>query len=317
MIPKRYNLDSLFRAIKKPQKFVDEVNRLKFYLKYRTYGDDFIMEDWDNLIILDACRYDAFRRRNFIEGSLEYRISKGSTSWPFMKGNYAGKTLHDTVYVTGNLHTPKLENDIFHALIPVKVEPISEGGYTGFPDESYAVLPETVTKEAVAASKQYPNKRLITHYMQPHIAYLGETGREIYNKLIKIKDELPYELSKDDRGGVAHILPRQIMNNGIVDISEEMLWQAYLENLDIVLEHVDTLVDELDGKTVITADHGELIGEKNSYGHLNILCEELRKVPWHVIDRNDRREIIAEAPETRQELDEDEIKEQLRVLGYA
>ena len=34
-------------------------------------------EDWDNLVILDACRYDMFKKLNTINGKLEYKISIG------------------------------------------------------------------------------------------------------------------------------------------------------------------------------------------------------------------------------------------------
>jgi arylsulfatase A-like enzyme len=35
----------------------------------------------------------------------------------------------------------------------------------------------------------------------------------------------------------------------------------------IVLTHVAKLVDHLQGKIVVTSDHGELLGEKNEYYH--------------------------------------------------
>jgi len=41
-----------------------------------------------------------------------------------------------------------------------------------------------------------------------------------------------------------------------------MVWEAYNENLDIVLTEIEALLDELDGKSVITADHGNLVGER-------------------------------------------------------
>ncbi len=48
-------------------------------------------EPWDNLIILDACRYDVFeevfKKRN-MKGKLEYRISRGSWTVEFLLENF-------------------------------------------------------------------------------------------------------------------------------------------------------------------------------------------------------------------------------------
>jgi hypothetical protein len=41
-------------------------------------------EDWDNLIILDACRYDYFKRQHDFEGSVDRIVSPGKMSWEFM-----------------------------------------------------------------------------------------------------------------------------------------------------------------------------------------------------------------------------------------
>ncbi|MFW6130788.1 MAG: hypothetical protein ACOC56_06340 [Atribacterota bacterium] len=41
------------------------------------YGDYFLEEEWDNLIILDACRYDTFKKYNDISEDLEFRYSRG------------------------------------------------------------------------------------------------------------------------------------------------------------------------------------------------------------------------------------------------
>jgi hypothetical protein len=82
------------------------------------------------------------------------------------------------------------------------------------------------------------------------------------------------------------------------------------------------LIERLDGKTVITADHGNLVGERLSpvpvkgYGHPGYLRkDELVLVPWMELEYDSRREIVAESPaeDTAQpEVD----KEKLEALGY-
>lgn len=60
--------------------------------------------------------------------------------------------------------------------------------------------------------------------------------------------------------------------------------KAYEKNLEQVLEHVEELSNILEGKTVVTADHGDLLGENGLYGHPgNSNLKVLRKVPWDVI----------------------------------
>jgi len=44
-----------------------------------------MQRDWDNLIILDACRYDYFKEYNEISGDLEPVVSKASHSLQFME----------------------------------------------------------------------------------------------------------------------------------------------------------------------------------------------------------------------------------------
>jgi glucan phosphoethanolaminetransferase (alkaline phosphatase superfamily) len=68
------------------------------------------------------------------------------------------------------------------------------------------------------------------------------------------------------------------------EISREKILEGYKSNLARVMEFVDMLGEELNGKTIVTADHGELLGENDLYGHPgHSNLEILRKVPWHEI----------------------------------
>jgi len=62
------------------------------------------------------------------------------------------------------------------------------------------------------------------------------------------------------------------------------LRKAYLENLKLVLEHVAVLVDRVlkmnpGAKIIITANHGELLGEDGLFSH-GIDHPLIRIVPW-------------------------------------
>ena len=98
---------------------------------------------------------------------------------------------------------------------------------------------------------------------------------------------------------------------------------AYRKNLQLVLDEVDTLLDSLDGKTVVMADHGELLGESHltlplrKYGHpTGIRVPELVEVPWLVCDSDDRFWNVAEKPEGERTESIEEVESLLRDLGY-
>jgi hypothetical protein len=291
-----YTLDQIRAALKFPELIPSELNRQYTRWRmgpYNSGGIDIFEEEWDNLIILDACRYDAFAARSDLPGKLEYRTSRASTTRQFIRANFAEKTLHDIVYVSANEWYAKLKDEIdteIHAF-----EFVDRDALNGLTSR-----PQTATETALDAAERYPKKRLIIHYMQPHHPYLGEVGQRINHE-----------------GG----LMETVRKNGL---SRRTVVQAYCENLDLVLENVEPLLEELSGKTVVTADHGELLGDPERpipirrYSHpKDVYVEELVKVPWLIRDNGDRKEVIAEPP-TQEigEFDVDELRQRLENLGY-
>jgi len=101
------------------------------------------------------------------------------------------------------------------------------------------------------------------------------------------------------------------------------MMEVYKDDVDIALKYVNKLVSSIGGKSVVTADHGELVGERipplfaKEYDHHNELyCSQLRKVPWLTIDQGKRREISSENPIGIESVDTKTINENLRALGY-
>lgn len=277
----------------------------RFYRLIRRPGVLVMEEDWDNLIILDGCRYDTFENRNTLDGDLQVRQSRGSSSFEFIQENFQYGNHHDTVYVTANPHVEYVESGTFHDVINLMTE---------WDEEVETVPPETVADQALQAQKAYPNKRLIIHFMQPHYPFLGEKGRNIdhrgHNKSMKNPTL--------EGGNIWTQLKLGVSNNSVAEVKE-----AYIENLDIVLDVVDNLHPQLTGKTVVTADHGNLIGDIErpipirGYGHPEGLhIDELVRVPWLVIDADERPNIRPDTPEEQTELDDDMIKSRLQSLGY-
>jgi hypothetical protein len=277
------------------------LNRLYYTLRnpngYNSDGIDVFAEDWDNLLILDACRYDRFAEQSTLDGTLESRVSRASATREWVHANFTDRTLHDVVYVSANPNYRKVADEIgaeVHAYVDVWRDDTLVG------EENTIVPPETVTEHALDAAEQYPNKRLLVHYVQPHYPFIGPTGEEHFDPTATLK-----EVSQK------------------YDLTDGLLDRAYRENLDIVLDEAARLVEALDGKTVVSADHGELLGERLSplplraYGHPNgVYVEELVRVPWLVHVSGNRREIVAEAPTEREEVDDEALEEQLRNLGY-
>lgn len=65
------------------------------------------------------------------------------------------------------------------------------------------------------------------------------------------------------------------------EISDEELLEAYKKNYKRVLPSIRQICDVYHGQVLITADHGNHIGEKAIYGHPGFLASrELREVPF-------------------------------------
>lgn len=300
-----YSLDQLKRGVRTPPLALREINRLYHTAARRTTGNpegvDLIQEEWDNVLILDACRYDMFERIHALPGVLEKRQSKGSHTSEFLQANFAGRTLHDTVYVTASPMYYRNRGSLdaeFHDVIDIW----REGGWH---DEYRTVLPETVVEFAREANDAFPKKRLIVHFLQPHYPFVGPTGRKRFEL-----NDLNFEWDK----AVA----------GELDTPDRVLWEAFRENLEIVLPHVEDLIMELPGQSVVTADHGQMINERSSpipmreYGHPpGIYTEELVTVPWLQYQNGGRKEIVAERPtDAGSEVDDTDVQDRLESLGY-
>lgn len=222
----------------------------------------------------------------------------------------------------GNPHMEKFSNE-FHY---VKKSYASTGIHENYNMAKGSIPgwhPKAVYESAIEAIEEYPNKRRIIHFMQPHDPYIGSKAETLRNEV-------------EERENVVFRKRRQMAGEDIQSeetlgslrsaaargyISHDQLHEVYIENLHIVLDHVQDLLSELNGKAVITADHGELLGAgrftPNKYGHpIGVYQSELRIVPWLEIDNGNRRDIYSEQPIGFEEADDQVIEEQLEALGY-
>ncbi|CQR48729.1 hypothetical protein [Haloferax massiliensis] len=294
-------------ALANPELFARAINRL-YHTKLRETefnhrGLNFMDQDWDNLIILDGCRYDTFERESNLPGQLSEVESLGSMTVEFLHGNLADRSMLDTVYVTGNgqfYHNSGSLNTSFYDVENVW----SEDEF--WDEQNHTVLPESMVHCGLQASKQYPNKRLIIHFIQPHYPFIDSD--------IEIDDAFD-----PDTPGFWMRLMR-----GQIDVSEEEIREAYRSNLRIALPHVEKLLTQLSGKTVVTSDHGNMLDERSSpipireWGHpQGIYTEELTKVPWLEYQNGPRKDITTGSTKhSDDEVDNETVEEHLKQLGY-
>jgi hypothetical protein len=281
--------------------------------EFNPEGADFLAADWDTLVILDGCRYDTFREHADLPGTLSSRESRGSMTVEFLRGNLAGRTLHDTVYVTANGQFYNYGSEIdasFH-----HVENVWQYD-EAWSDEHHTVLPETTTAYALRAAERFPDKRLVVHYVQPHYPFIDSS--------IDIDDAFDPDTPDFWRR----------IYDGDLSYSPNLLREAYVANLERALPHVQDLLAGLDGKTVVTSDHGNMLGDRafpvpvQEWGHPpKLWVSELTRVPWLEYVDPPRRNVVAEPPvrdslslhggsDTGDRVDDEQLADHLRHLGY-
>lgn len=277
-------------------------NRVIAPAQRRLYGAEGISvmdEHWDTLIILDACRADLFES---VVGTDQFDLysrvkSAGSSTPEWTQANFAGREFGDTVYVTGNPQTSKYAAGAFHDLIEVWDGAFNDGIRTVFPEDMY--------EAAVDAHAEYPNKRIVVHFMQPHPPFVN---RDVF---FRHTDLTEADLDEADVE----------LKTMVEETSRDIVWEAFADNLNAAYPYVEQLLDELDGRLVVSADHGDLLGEwgvpvpVKLYGHPSgIRHPALVEVPWAVTE-GPRREIVDDGVSTATQ-DMDKIESHLRDLGY-
>jgi glucan phosphoethanolaminetransferase (alkaline phosphatase superfamily) len=98
----------------------------------------------------------------------------------------------------------------------------------------------------------------------------------------------------------------------------EQVWEAYVDNLQWVLDDIALLLKNVDAETVaITSDHGDSFGEYGVYGHAqNIPIPPLKHVPWLTVSAEDSGEYKPEMELDEQVDEEVTVEERLSALGY-
>ncbi|GAB7008105.1 hypothetical protein [Halorubrum trueperi] len=307
-------LENIKASLQKFSKFTDPGwrrkrihHRINGPIQYKIHGPgiDYAGGDWDTLIILDACRGDLFEEFANLNRWDEYeRVKSGcgaTRTWFERKWN---REYGDIVYVSGTPVLSRCAPGSFHRVVECWQSAINE--------ELNAPDPEIVTDSAIEAHEEYPNKRVVVHYIQPHYPFVQDTDLHF----TEFAGTEQWDVNADSRATDVW----EALRAGIVD--KDKVWDAYGRNLEYVLDEVDELLDTIEGRVVLSSDHGNLLGEITypipfrEYGHpMHLAQPSLTTVPWAVND-GPRREVIEEEVGSTSDASSGEIESHLQALGY-
>lgn len=270
-------------------------------------------EDWKYLVVLDACRYDYFEKNHshFVDGKLERRISPARYTPEWLEKTFVDY-YEDIIYISPVFFCNSVKRrknisffgkDHFFKVV--------NAWRDGWDNEYGTVTPWYIYDKAKKSSLSYPNKRIVVHFFQPHAPYLS-IKPTIKNKRKNPKSQKKIDIKKIMKkraSTVFHRLfgteslwkiiqmckmdPRTNMEEAWRRVGVDGIREAYEMNLKTVLFFVEKLSRSLpSGKMIITADHGELLGEKRFWGHgpPKPRLPELSDVPWFEVERKQIKE---------------------------
>ena len=199
--------------------------------------------DWNLMIVLDACRWDVFRD---VVGDCEVVWSPASATREWC--GKMRKKLGGCVVINAN---PEV-SEYLRPEVDVRVWKFGwiEDGVMGTVD------PEVMVN-VVNGLRVRPRRKVIAWFMQPHSPYwkdrmlMHQTYVVKGGRMLRIEDEV------------------------------EELREAYRRNLEWVIGVLREKLEWKRWKVVVTADHGECLGENGKFGHWCGSEESnLRMVPW-------------------------------------
>lgn len=245
-------------------KLVHRWHKLPSWLKL---FEELLNEDSFLLIVFDSCRYDFFQfiYRKYLYGNLLAVKSLGPYTYSWIPKVFSKREFKDIkIFYAGSkikTHDIRLEKFVppNRNVDVVRVNPRAE---------MYIALPNEVNNEILRLGLA---KRTIIWYMQPHYPWVKHMDLSL--KLLK--EVTWYEFTPE------HLVEKGIRRKGI---SRHEIVKAYVDNLRIALKGASSLIrevrDRFSGRIVVTADHGEMLGEYGLYLHPHYELPQLYVVPW-------------------------------------
>lgn len=215
--------------------------------------------DWDTLIILDACRWDMFEKVNNIPGESQEVNSGAFNTSSWYKTHWNPENAKNTILISAQPMAWWIKiNENFHSSFLVK-------------GKDDWMNPKPTIDKALSLDKL--DQRLLIHLIPPHLPYQGLKGKEFINRIGKKEGDGLWDV-KFGKNSI-----QDIIENYGRDGNWDELRTYYIENIEFVLPEIKRYIENTVRKVVVTSDHGELLGEKDFYGHSHehhILME----VPW-------------------------------------
>ncbi len=259
--------------------------------------------DWKYMIVLDACRHDYFEKFCGLKGSLKRAGSpafqgEGAPTSVWYRNVFTDR-YDDIIHISSH---PRVNSNMM-------VEGFEGGEHFGkiydiwdseWNEEMGTVLPVDVCRRAKEIIEEYPDKRFIIHFMQPHTPYLSlgppstkkkrapesreSLSRKLRNKMVALARNMIGDMTAVRVMSILGLPPLSPMDDALRKVGEDGVKRAYGDNLKRALYCIKKLLKETDmasrGKVIITADHGELLGENGRFGHEFEGVKELVEVPW-------------------------------------
>lgn len=236
-----------------------------------------------SMIMLDACRFDFFQENysDYFQGRLTkaYTPTKFTPDWfDLFWNDYYNMTFYNAVEIAmwGDVnYTPEEHfQEVIWCHENVGTNKIQDPWFLN-------------SKIEESLEKDLPRKKLI-RYLLPHAPYLGTELEDISKG-----EGQKRNLEKAFKAGT---------------ITEEDLKKAYRKNLRTGLAAARDLCEFLPEPIIITADHGEYLGdnprdERLLHGRYMPDGPEINAVPWF------------EVKETKN-IHEEEVRNRLEALGY-
>ena len=278
------------------------------------YGTPIYEREWDLLIVLDACRADLLAdvADDYAFLDQESTASVASCSPEWMDKNFVAEyaaEMERTAYVTGNPYSRDHVD-------PAQFGLVDDVWQYGWDDDRETLPPDVLTDRAIRVGREHSPDRMILHYMQPHHPFVP-------NPLGAGADTELDGVAFGEKDTVWNRLRRG-------ELDRDTVWSAYRANLEYVLDSAAVLLDNVDAnRVVVTADHGNALGEHRMYGHpMYAPTDALREVPWCVTTATDTGayhpeldapdEAVGGIETTEQETngDESDVERKLEHLGY-
>lgn len=279
--------------------------------------------DWDYLIVLDACRYDKFEEiydDYFKGGELRKVESRGSATPEWLEKSFP-KSRYNMNYISANPHVNTLNlkigdfrggcNSDWNA--KNKFVEIKEPWITEWNPEHNTVTPQDLKNYVIGHKDEIEERKTIIHFIQPHRPFINNPDSKISQWGTRKKLQNEEEESKGSESLIEFVFKKTcVIWKPIFDRlskrhksifrdtfglggryrrfynkrGSENVEEFYEKDLELALREIAELIEELEGKIVITSDHGESWGENYEYGHpIGSNNPVLLEVPWMEIEK--------------------------------